>query len=213
MTDGRATALLARNADALVRSASRPLIRRMADGTVTGRAYTTYLAIEQSFVRTAARLLGYCVWQEPDWDAAVVHAGALAALVGEQTDYFAARVTPLVVLPPGADALEQVVTDAVLDGGYPAVVTCLCAAETLYSRWCTAALATSDGELRGRAAEWIALHTTPAFTAQAAFLQSLVDRISPTVFPDAELDRWFVRMLAAEDTFHDAALTEGATHD
>lgn len=207
----RSTALLTRNAGALARSAERPLIRRMADGTVTDAEYARYLAIEQRFVRTAARLLGFCVWREPDWDAAVVHARSLAGLVGEQTDYFAARVTAPVSLPAGADALEVVVT-AALDSGYPAVLTCLCAAETLYSRWCLEAVRSRGGTPTGPAAEWILLHATPSFTAQATFLQSRVDEIDPTV-PDAHLDLWFGRMLAAEDTFHDSALIKEDTHD
>lgn len=211
-SDTRADALLSRNASALVQSAGRPLIRRMAEGTVSAEEYATYLAIEQRFVRTAAGLLGFCIWQESDWDVAVVHARSLAHLVGEQTDYFAARVTPPDSFPAGADALDTVVADAACSG-YPAVVICLCAAETLYSRWCQDAVTAHEGAPPGCAAEWILLHATTSFAAQAEFLRSLVNRIDPVAFPDAQLDLWFKRMLAAEDTFHDSALSKEDTHD
>jgi len=211
--------LLARGDAALQRSMNRPLIRGMIDGTVTDAEFTTYLEIEGRFVRTAARLLGYCIWQEPSWDVTVRHAASLAGLVGEQSEYFAARAVPGLslpgaslpagALPAGFDALEAVVNDAVATGGYPAVLTCLCAAETLYGTWCAAAGSAHD---RADAVdEWIRMHTTPSFASGVAFLQERVDAIDPAIFSDADLDLWFTRMLEAEDTFHDSALSTGAS--
>jgi thiaminase/transcriptional activator TenA len=186
----------------------------MANGTVAASDFATYLAIEQRFVRTAARLLGYCIWQEPEWEATVKHATSLSGLVNEQTEYFTSRVVATDTYPVGADALDKMVNLAILDGGYPAVVTCLFAAETLYNHWCANAAADAcPWPVAGPAGEWIDLHTSESFASQVAFLHNLVDRIDPDSFPDERLDDWFVRMLAAEDQFHDSASSEGAPRD
>ncbi|WOP18649.1 hypothetical protein [Raineyella sp. LH-20] len=181
----------------------------MANGTITATQFNTYLAVEQRFVRTAARILGYCVWQAPTWDVVVEHAQALQGLVGEQSDYFIARVVgPTVALPVGHDALDVVVHEAV-STGYPAVITCLAAAETLYLDWCRAAVQEAGGHVPGLASEWIHLHTTPEFMRSVGALHTLLDSTDPGVLDDTQLDFWFNRMLAAEDRFHDSTTSEG----
>ncbi len=180
----------------------------MSDGTITSGEFETYLTLEGRFVRTAARVLGYCVWQAPSWDALVEHAHALHGLVGEQSDYFAARVTSVGVLPEGHDALETVVLDAIASG-YPAVITCLAAAETLYLQWCSVAVGSAGGHVAGLASEWVDLHTTAEFARGVAALHALLDSIDTDVFDDSQLDHWFGRMLTAEDRFHDAPTREG----
>jgi thiaminase/transcriptional activator TenA len=188
----------------------------MADGTIDGAAFTRYLTIEQAFVRTAARLAGYCLWQQPEWSRAERHAEAVADLVGPQSRYFAR----LLVTRPLEDAtssdllhrasvLERAVSTALDEGGYAGVVTSLAAAETLYLRWCTRAAASPESR-PDDVQRWIDLHVTDGFRAQVAFLRQLVDEL-PADVTDAQLDRWFVAMLQAEDGFHASALDEVAS--
>ena len=82
MGRGRATALFERCEAELDRSASVRLLRELSSGEVGAEAFGRYLAVEHDFVRTAARLAGYCLWQQPDWSLAERHAHAVADLVG-----------------------------------------------------------------------------------------------------------------------------------
>ncbi|MBF4601071.1 TenA family protein [Frigoribacterium sp. VKM Ac-1396] len=212
---GRAAALVARCSGELDASAAVPLLARMADGTVVDADFGRYLAIEQAFVRTAARLAGYCLWQQPEWSRAERHAAAVADLVGPQSRYFERLLATRPVdeatlgnLLRRASVLEATVTAALDEGGYAGVVTSLAAAETLYLHWCTQAA----GQSVARPAdvqEWIDLHVTGSFREQVGSLHQLVDEL-PADVTDAQLDRWFVAMLRAEDAFHASALDEVA---
>ena len=212
---GRAAALVARCSDGLDASASVPLLARMADGTIDDADFGRYLAIEQAFVRTAARLAGYCLWQQPEWSRAERHADAVADLVGPQSRYFERLLATRPVddatstdLLRRASVLEGAVTAALDEGGYAGVVTSLAAAETLYLRWCTRA-AEREVPRPGDVQRWIDLHVTDGFRSQVAFLHQLVDEL-PDDVTDAQLDRWFAGMLRAEDAFHASALVEVA---
>jgi len=206
----RADALVARCTDALDASASAPLLTQLADGTVAGEVFARYLVVERDFVRTAARVAGWCLWQQPEWALAERHAAAVADLVGPQSSYFAALAErwpvegDLGVVLDRAAALRQQVERALVTGGYPAVITSLLAAETLYLRWCSAAAATPV-DRPDDVQEWIDLHVTPGFRAQVAFLAEVVDTL-PAPVTDDELDGWFRAMLAAEDEFHASPL-------
>jgi thiaminase/transcriptional activator TenA len=202
----RAEALVVRCADALDASATVPLLAQLTDGTVAGEVFARYLVVERDFVRTAARVAGWCLWQQPEWAVAEQHAAAVADLVGPQSAYFAALAArwpvdgDLDVVLDRAAALRQQVERALATGGYPAVVTSLLAAETLYLRWCTAA-AETPADRPDDLQEWIDLHVTAGFRAQVAFLAEVVDTL-PAPVTDDELDGWFRGMLTAEDAFH-----------
>ena len=212
---GRAGALVDRCSAELDASASVPLLARMADGTISDPVFGRYLAIEQAFVRTAARLAGYCLWQQPEWSRAERHAEAVVDLVGPQSAYFAdLRATRpvdeagLPALLARASVLEATVTTALDEGGYAGVVTSLAAAETLYLRWCTRAAERSVPRADD-VQRWIELHVTEGFRTQVAFLHQLVDEL-PADVTDDRLDGWFVAMLRAEYAFHSSALDEVA---
>ena len=212
---GRAAALVARCDDALRASASVRLLAELSDGSVDAGTFARYLVAEHAFVRTAARLAGYCLWQQPEWSLAVRHADAVADLVGPQEAYFAASLADRPVDGAAATAvldhasvLRTTVVAALADGGYPAVIASLAAAETLYLRWCTEAAALAV-ERPAAVQRWIDLHTTPGFRAQVAFLHELLDDL-PAPVTDAELDGWFRDMLVAEDAFHASPYVEVA---
>jgi thiaminase/transcriptional activator TenA len=202
---GRIHRLLEDNASALNNAAAQPLLKQMSAGTISVAAFSNYMTIEGRFVHTAARAIGYCAWQSPTWTQLSGFTNMLTSLVADQSDHFATTQTSISSLPAGADALAQVIEDAIASDGYPAVATCLCAAETLYLQWCSAAVAIRSPQTIGLAWDWIELHTQPAFVAGVRFLQDAVDQLDPN-YTDAALDRWFERMLAAENTFHAAAI-------
>lgn len=199
----RSDALLARCDDDLAVAAARPLLRAMADGDVESAVFARYLELEAGFVGTAADLVERV--REAEADAGVrkrlrmIHDD----LTGPQQGYFAAKGV-------GRDA-GSVLSDYALSlaatAGVPAIAVCFAAAETLYLTWASAASA----HALPRAVplqQWIDMHATPAFSAQAAFWRSLVDRIPETFVSDRMLDDWFRGMLAAENAFHDSAYQE-----
>lgn len=207
---GRAARLLARCEKQLETSCSAPLLAAMAAGTVDPVTFGRYLVIEYDFVQTAARVAAWCVWAEPVWARAVAHAEAVTDLVGAQEAQLAGlrqlwpvEADHLPGLRRRAAPLTATLQGCLRRGGYPAVVTSLAAAESLYLRWCAAA--SDPPRMRSAAVQgWIDAHTSPAFLTRVSFLHSLVDAIPDEVL-DAQLDEWFTAMLAAEDTFHAAA--------
>jgi thiaminase/transcriptional activator TenA len=200
--------LAERCAERLEASAAHPLLRAMADGDVTPDMFARYLVREGAFVRTAARLTGYLVWRAPDWPTATQHAHALAGLVGEQSNYFADATgdASIATLTDRPGPLDHQLATAIEQGGYPAVVTCFAAAETLYAGWCAAAVSRPGTRRASDVDRWIRLHTEPAFMASVALLQHRVDAIPVDDADDEQLDRWFVGMLDAEDAFHNLPL-------
>lgn len=218
MSPRRSDRLLESSREALERSARARFVAEATDGTIAADAFARYLAIEERFVRTAARVAGYSLWAQPDWETAEKHARTVADLVGPQLDYFRAvrgrwpADAGLVNDAVEASApLSAYVLELTGREGYWAAVTCMFAAESLYARWCAAAMSTTAARSTDLEA-WIALHTEAAFVEQVEMLASLVDTM-PATIDDERAAAWFGGMLAAEDVFHDAAYAEPARSD
>jgi len=205
----RSAQLLSAQAKALDRALAMRFVREVHAGTISDQAYANYLYLEAGFVVTAARLHGFAAWDAPSWPAVRRNGVALHALVTEQAEYFrAARAGWPVPAKLGAAAsrrahrLSKFALDAARAGGYPAIMTVLFAAETLYLTWCTRA--NQAGSVPpGPVRDWLALHAAEPFRAGVAALAEQVDLIPPTV-ADPTLAEWFGGMLEAEIAFHDA---------
>jgi len=208
VTERRSTALVQRHEELLARACSVRFVREATDGTLPAADFARYLLVEEAFVLTASRVLGRVVWESTTWADLLPSAQSLTNLVTEQRDYFAglrgrwptedgeAALTR-------AGVLSDVVLRQVAEAGRPAALAGMLAAETLYARWCTVAAATTvhrDPDLQA----WIDLHAQPPFTDQVEALRTDVDGLDPAAVPDADLDRWYADVLAAEIGFHDA---------
>ena len=208
----RSQRILAASEGRLATSGAVRFIRESTDGTLGAGEFAAYLAIEERFVRTATRIAGLSLWLQDDWTIAERHATAVADLVGEQLDYFrdvrsrwpATEADTNAAITRSAPLSEYALATAE-SGGYWAAITCMFAAESLYSRWCAAAAATPATRARDLDA-WITLHTEPAFLRQVELLGMLLDS-SPAEIDDATVTGWFDGMLEAEDTFHNAVYT------
>ena len=205
----RSQRILAASEGPLATSGAVRFIRESTDGTLGDHEFAAYLAIEERFVRTAARIAGLSLWLQDDWSIAERHATAVADLVGEQLDYFRgirsrwpAPATRIDTAIERSGALSEYALATAHSGGYWAAITCMFAAETLYSRWCAAAAATPAPRTHDLDA-WITLHTEPAFLQQVELLRMLLDSM-PAEIPDATVTHWFDGMLEAEDSFHNA---------
>lgn len=202
----RSRRLLDARAAALDRALDMRFVREVRAGTISEAAYANYLLAEEGFVLTAARLHGLAVWHAPSWTAARLGGLAVHALVTEQAEYFrsvrAVWPVPAGPNPDASDPLSAFALASARSGGYPAIMTVLFAAETLYLTWCTRALEAGSVP-PGPIGDWVALHAGRRFRAGVAALAEQVDQIPPTV-PDTSLDGWFDGMLDAEIAFHDA---------
>lgn len=210
----RSARLLDAAAGRLEESARVRFIREASDGTLDEAALAAYLAIEERFVRTAARVAGFALWEQPDWSIARAHAATVTELVGPQLGYFAdvrdrhpgdaARSERAIV---ASSVLSDHVLGTAREHGYAGAIVSMFAAESLYAGWCADAHAA--GRSTGDLAEWIRLHTIPDFTGQVDFLASIVDAL-PAAVSDATLLAVFTATLDAEDRFHDSIYEETA---
>jgi thiaminase/transcriptional activator TenA len=203
----RSRRLLDACAGTMERALAMRFVEEVTAGTIGDAGYADYLEIEAAFVETAARLHGLAVWDAPGWTAMQRNARAVHALTTEQADYFrAARAAWPVQARPDvarqAAVLSEFALAAARDGGYPAVMTVLFAAESLYLTWCTRAHERGDVPA-GAIADWVSLHADPAFRTGVDALAAAVDAL-PADIPDERLVRWFTGMLEAEIAFHDA---------
>jgi thiaminase/transcriptional activator TenA len=209
----RSRRLLSRQAGTLDRALGMRFVREVGAGTISDQAYANYLQVEADFVRTAARLHGFAAWAAPSWASVCRNGLALHALVTEQTDYFraarAAWPVPARLTESAAGRAERLADfalSAARTGGYPAIMTVLFAAETLYLTWCTRARQTGSvppGPLR----DWVDMHAAEPFRAGVDALAEQVEEI-PSAVPDGQLDTWFSGMLDAEIAFHDAVFEQ-----
>ncbi|WP_197536248.1 TenA family protein [Blastococcus saxobsidens] len=205
---------MARQAGALDAACGCRFIRDAVGGTLSDDDFARYLLIEESFVLTAARVLGRVVWDSTTWETLLPSARSLTNLVTDQRSYFGALRDRWPVSEDEATrtaaraaVLSDVVLAQVREGGRPAAVTGMLAAETMYARWCTAAAAAPQAARSRRQPDlqaWIDLHTQPEFLGQVTALEADVDRLGEDVADDGDLDRWFAGVLEAEIAFHDA---------
>ena len=194
-------------ATSMERALAMRFVREVTAGTISDQSYADYLEIEAAFVETAARLHGLAVWDAPGWTAMERNARALHALTTEQADYFrAARAAWPVPARPGAarraGVLSEFALAAAREGGFPAVMTVLFAAESLYLAWCTRAHERGDVPA-GVIADWVSLHAGATFRTGVQALAAEVDALPADIDGD-RLAHWFTGMLEAEIAFHDS---------
>ncbi|MFG7946974.1 TenA family protein [Streptomyces cacaoi] len=206
--------LRSRNAQRWEQALAMRFVREVTDDTVDDDVFARYLLFEREFVDTAARLAGAAVREAPGPRALRGHSDSLHALVTDQYAYFTKALETTGVPETGPRAHEQasVLTEEALDVadtlGYPGIVTCMYAAESLYATWC--ATADRSPSARPQVADWVHLHTVAPFTTQVRFLEAEVDALEILPETETELTAVFGRFLAAEVRFHDAAYLDRA---
>lgn len=201
--------LRSRNADIWEQTVGMRFVRDVTTDTLSDEVFARYLLFEREFVDTAARLAGAAVREAPTGQALAGHSRTLHSLVTEQYAYFTRALETFPVPDVGPQAQEQAaaLTEEVLDAadrlGYPGVVTCMYAAESLYETWCTAADRTPSA--RAEVAAWVRLHTVAPFTTQVRFLEAETDALEILPATEEDLVTLFGRVLVAERRFHEAA--------
>ncbi|WAP53644.1 TenA family protein [Streptomyces sp. S465] len=207
MSRSRSEQLLEAAAPTMDRALRMRFVMEVTAGTIGDADYADYLEIEAAFVETAARLHGLAVWGAPNRTALERNARAVHALTTTQADYFreARAAWPVPARPDAArrgEVLSRYALDVAREGGYPAVMTMLFAAESLYLTWCTRAHERGTVP-EGAMSAWVSLHADQTFRDGVRALAAEVDAL-PDDLPQERLTRWFTGMLEAEIAFHDA---------
>lgn len=197
--------LAARCAARLESSAGHRLFGELTAGSTPEPVWRTYLALETDFVRWVAETYEWCLAAvEPAGEAASFFAAAMVDLRAVQLPLLE-RLGGLGLPSRRAEPLRRHITAARNEGGVPAILACMCAAETLYETWCTRAVA-ADVSRPAVQQEWIGLHAAPAFRRGRVRLGRALEECAGS----ERLDGWFVGMLDAEDSFHTLAFEEAA---
>jgi thiaminase (transcriptional activator TenA) len=185
----------------------------LAEDRISDAVYRRYLIQDYAFIETLVGIVGFAVGRAPSMDRKLVFAGFLAALTGDEDDYFRRSFDALGVAaddrespPMGAVtiALRDLMLGAV-EGGYAEVLAVLLPAEWIYLTW---AQAHADRRPdRFYLKEWIDLHTIPEFGEFVDWMRGEMDAVGPSLSADRQsaVAALFCRMAALEVAFFDAA--------
>jgi thiaminase/transcriptional activator TenA len=171
-------------------------------------AFKAYLIYECDFVETAMLIFGYMLVKAPGLKERRWLAGVLQALAVDQLGYFEAAFLAVGVTraererlsPASVVAFRDGMLAIARDGAYLDGVAVMLAAEWMYATWCgrAAGRPISDAIIK----QWVGLHATPAFLAQADWLRRQIDAADPA--QEAALGQRFRRALELEIAFHSA---------
>lgn len=191
-------------------------VRDIATDRLPQGVFDRYLVYEGAFVDTAISIFALAVSKAETMAQKRWLIGVLDALANQQIAYFE-RVNVARGIDPARFDLNRAriaaFRDGMLDiarfGSFAEIVTAMFAAEWMYWAWCRAIAPSppSDPLL----AEWVALHATPEFAAQAEWLRAELDQIGTGLdgAAQARLGAIFGQVMRLEIAFHDAAYDGG----
>ena len=166
-----------------------------------------YLAYEGAFVETAISIFSYATARAPDIASQRWLIGVLEALANTQIPYFEAAfvrlgTSPTSDVPEAVSDFDRGMLQLSRDGTFIDTVTAMFTAEWMYWTWCDAASTCqiTDPNLK----EWVDLHATPEFEAQANWLKDAIDTFGETSDVD-RLSAIFHSVIQLEIAFHSAA--------
>lgn len=177
-----------------------------------------YLLYEHAFVETAVTIFGYALVKAPSIDEQARLSTVLHELTTDQVDYFDRVLARLgttqderraPALPAAVSAFRDGMLALAAHGTYEEVIGGMAAAEWMYLTWCTSAHERPQSDMA--MADWVALHVTPRFTDQVAWLRGQLDRYGPESsqrHQDA-VAKAFRHTLALEIEFHHAPYLDG----
>ncbi|MEM4781422.1 MAG: TenA family protein [Halalkalicoccus sp.] len=188
-------------------------VEQLGAGTLDQAVFARYLVQDYAFVETLVSLVGYGVGQAPDMEAKAELAAFLAAITGDEDEYFRRSFDALGV--PESTWNDPELTDTTAgfrdfllrgahEGGYAETLAVLVPVEWAYLEW---ASAIEEPPEAFYFAEWVELHAIPEFEATVGWLRAELDRYGPTCSERRQerLDALFSRAMAFEVAFFDEA--------
>lgn len=204
-TPGLAHHLWARNADRAAQALAHPFVRGLADGTLPGTSFLSYVAQDAFFLEAFSRAYGFGLAHSPD-RASLDTFAALIGGVQEELQLHAAyaeeRGINLATVRP--TAATSAYTEFLLTIAAGGDVGLTCAALTpcmrLYAHLGQALSPASDPTY----ARWVETYANPRFEGLAATLERLLDRHG---VDGARARATYDRAMRLELQFFDAAIT------
>jgi thiaminase/transcriptional activator TenA len=164
----------------------------LGEDRIDDAVYRRYLIQDYAFIETLVGVVGFAVGRAPGMDRKMVFAGFLAALTGDENDYFQRSFDALDVpaaerefppMGPVTADLRALLADAV-KVGYAEILSVFLPAEWIYLTW---AQAQAGNHLnRFYLKEWIGLHVVPEFETFVDWMRGEVDALGPTLAADRQ---------------------------
>lgn len=207
-------ALVAANAPLWRAAAEHRFVKELGADTLSDAVFRRYLVQDFAFIEALVTLLGHAVARAPGMAAKRRLSAFLAAVTGDETNYFERALTALgagdVFVAPDrialADATERfraLMAAAGERGSYAEILAILVPAEWVYLAWARAA--PLPGPKRFYLAEWIELHAIPAFADFVEWLRRELDREGVGTAAGERIAALFRATLELECDFFDAA--------
>jgi thiaminase/transcriptional activator TenA len=191
-------------------------VRELGADTLSDDIFRRYLVQDFAFIESLVTLIGYGVARAPTMTAKRRLAEFLAAITGDETNYFERALKALGAAEAFA-APEHVALNATTErfcaqmaaagerGAYAEILAIIAPAEWVYLAWATAV--PKPWPKRFYLAEWIALHALPAFADIVGWLRAELDREAASATPGVRerLAQLFRTTLELERDFFEAA--------
>lgn len=207
---------VAAGADAWRAATAHRFVRELGADTLPDAVFRRYLVQDFAFLEALVTLLGFAVARAPNMPAKRRLAGFLAAVTGDETNYFERALGALgaaetfaaperIELADVTRRFRAQMIAAGERGSYAEILAILTPAEWVYLEWAMAA--PRPGPKRFHLAEWIELHALPAFADFVEWLKGDLDREADAAAPErrARLRSLFQATLELERDFFSAA--------
>jgi thiaminase/transcriptional activator TenA len=209
-------ALVAANAPLWRAATTHRFVRELGADTLPDAVFRRYLVQDFAFIEALVTLLGCAVARAPDMPAKRRLAGFLAAVTGDETNYFERALSALgaaeafaapdrIALGETSERFRALMAAAGARGTYAEILAIVTPAEWVYLQWARAA--PKPGPKRFYLQEWIDLHALPAFADMVGWLRGELDREGAAAAPAMQqrLGILFRTTLELERDFFEAA--------
>jgi thiaminase/transcriptional activator TenA len=185
------------------------------DGSLSDDVLRRYLVQDYQFINRFVALLGAAIASADVFAPRVTLSQFAAMITSDENTYFlrsfdvlgvppADRLQPALTAP--TLAFQQLMHEAAQSLNYANCIAVLAVAEGLYLDWADQpAKKHLPLPARFEHAEWISLHANDFFRGFVAWLRAELDRVGPTLSPEAsaEATRYFQRAVQLERQFFD----------
>ncbi len=209
-------ALAAAHGEAWRAATGHRFVRDLGADTLTDAVFRRYLVQDFAFIDALVTALGYAIAKARTLPAKRRLAGFLAAVTGDETNYFERALTALdaadafhaperVVLAPATARFRDLLAETGARGSYAEILAVIVPAEWVYLTWATACPRPWPERFQLR--EWIALHALPAFAEIVDWLRSELDASERTLSAAERIriEELFAATLDLERAFFDSA--------
>jgi thiaminase/transcriptional activator TenA len=216
MSAGFSGTLVAANAPLWQAATRHRFVAELGADTLPDAVFRRYLVQDFAFIEALVTLLGHAVARAPGMAAKRRLAAFLAAVTGDETNYFERALGALgaqrafaaperIALSGTGVRFRALMAEVGERGSFGEILSVMAPAEWVYLEWARAC--PRPGPQRFYLKEWIELHAIPPFAAFVAWLRAELDREAAAAAPAARerMASLFRTTLELERDFFEAA--------